>query len=96
MKWRKSSYSGQSGGNCIEVADHDSRVLVRDTKDNQGPILQFTPDAWRRFAKQLKSLASQPAENSPRIGAVFVYRESSVVGQFELPFKRAGRSFSSA
>jgi hypothetical protein len=59
MKWRKSSYSGQSGGNCIEVADADSRVLVRDTKDRTGPTLRFTADAWRRFAKQVKqSLAS--------------------------------------
>jgi hypothetical protein len=58
MNWRKSSYSGQGGGNCIEVADDDSRVIIRDTKDRTGPVLRFTPDAWRRFAKQLKSLAS--------------------------------------
>ncbi len=54
MNWRKSSYSGQSGGNCVEVADHESRVLVRDTKDNQGPMLKFSPDAWRKFADQVK------------------------------------------
>jgi len=57
MNWRKSSYSGQSGGNCVEVADDASRVLVRDTKDRTGPTLRFTPDAWKAFAKQLKSLA---------------------------------------
>jgi hypothetical protein len=64
--WRKSSYSGDQG-NCIEVADDNSRVLVRDTKQlGHGPTLQFTPDAWRRFAKQVKqSLASQPAESGP-------------------------------
>jgi hypothetical protein len=55
--WRKSSYSG-NGGNCVEVADRDNRISVRDTKDRQGPVLRFTPDAWRRFSKQLKSLAS--------------------------------------
>lgn len=59
LSWRKSSYSGGSGGNCVEVADHDRRVLVRDTKDRPGPVLQFSPAAWRRFADQLKrSLAS--------------------------------------
>lgn len=59
MNWRKSSYSGQSGGNCIEVADRDSRILVRDTKQHgRGPTLQFPADAWRRLVKQLKSLAS--------------------------------------
>jgi hypothetical protein len=61
MKWRKSSYSGQSGGNCVEVADRDNRVLVRDTKDREGAILRFNPAAWRRFAEKVKcSLASDP------------------------------------
>ncbi|HEY6314387.1 MAG TPA: DUF397 domain-containing protein [Streptosporangiaceae bacterium] len=54
MNWRKSSYSGSNSGNCIEVADHDSRVLVRDSKDQTGPMLRFTPDAWRRFAERVK------------------------------------------
>lgn len=60
LKWRTASYSSNGGGECIEVADDDSRVLVRDTKQHgHGPTLQFTPDAWRRFAKQVKqSLAS--------------------------------------
>jgi hypothetical protein len=58
MNWRKASYTN-GGENCVEVADNKSRVLVRDTKDSQGPMLRFTPDAWRRFAKQLKNLASR-------------------------------------
>jgi hypothetical protein len=58
--WRKSSYSGNGGGDCVEVAGQASRVLVRDTKqDGAGPALRFTPAAWRRFAGQVKrSLAS--------------------------------------
>jgi hypothetical protein len=57
--WRKSSYSGDQG-NCVELADHDSRILVRDTKQHgHGPTLKFSPIAWRRFAEQVKkSLAS--------------------------------------
>jgi hypothetical protein len=51
--WRKSSYSG-NGGQCVEVADDDSRVLVRDTKNCTRAMLQFTPDAWRRLVKQIK------------------------------------------
>lgn len=55
LSWRKSSYSGGSGGNCVEVADHDHRVMVRDTKQNAtGPVLRFSPDAWHRFAEQVK------------------------------------------
>jgi hypothetical protein len=64
MKWRKSSYSGQSGGNCIEVADHDSRVLVRDTKNRTGPVLQFPPDAWRRLVEQIQQSLAQTAKRA--------------------------------
>lgn len=64
LRWRKSSYSGGEG-NCIQVADHDSRVLVRDTKDNQtGSVLEFSPAAWRRFAKQVKADASLASDLS--------------------------------
>ena len=55
--WRKSSYSGGNGGNCVEVGaqPQSARVLVRDTKDRQGPVLQFTPSAWKQFADQVRS-----------------------------------------
>ena len=53
--WRKSSYSGSNGGECIEVGSHDDRVLVRDTKDREGPMLQVSPATWRRFADRVKS-----------------------------------------
>jgi hypothetical protein len=51
--WRKSSYSGNNGGNCVEVAATD-RVMVRDTKDRTGPVLRFDAAAWRRFAEKVK------------------------------------------
>jgi hypothetical protein len=61
VRWRKSSYSGNGGGDCVEVANHGNRVLVRDTKDRDGSVLRFTPGAWRRFADQVKrSLTSGP------------------------------------
>jgi hypothetical protein len=53
--WRKSSYTTSNGGNCVEVAGRESRVLVRDTKDRTGPMLRFAPDAWRRFAQQIQA-----------------------------------------
>lgn len=52
--WRTSSYSGGSGGDCVEVRDDTGRVLVRDTKDLTGPVLPFTPQAWQRFADLVK------------------------------------------
>ena len=54
-QWRTSSHSG-SNGDCVEVAaDASPRVLVRDTKDRPGPALAFLPDAWSRFAAELKT-----------------------------------------
>jgi hypothetical protein len=53
--WRKSSYSGDQG-NCIEVADDDSRVMVRDTKQaGQGPVLTVSSAAWRSFTAEVKA-----------------------------------------
>lgn len=54
MNWRKASYSASNGGGCVEVADHDDRVLVRDTQDRTGPVLTVSPATWRRFADQVK------------------------------------------
>ncbi|MER7169705.1 DUF397 domain-containing protein [Micromonospora sp. NPDC000207] len=49
-RWRKSSYSGGNGGNCVEVADNLPGVVgVRDSKDREGGTLTFTPTAWRAF-----------------------------------------------
>ena len=52
--WRKSSYSGGSGGDCVEVADTETIVLVRDTKDRDGGTLAFAADAWEAFTVTLK------------------------------------------
>ncbi|MEW2145659.1 DUF397 domain-containing protein [Micromonospora vinacea] len=49
-RWRKSSRSGNNGGNCVEVADNLAGVIgVRDSKDPAGPALAFDPAAWSRF-----------------------------------------------
>jgi hypothetical protein len=53
MDWRKSSYSGANGGQCVEVASADA-IIVRDTTDRNGGTLAFTADAWQRFTSKLK------------------------------------------
>jgi hypothetical protein len=59
LNWRKASFSAANGGGCVEVADRADHVLVRDTQDRTGPVLQFSPAAWCRFADQIKrSLSS--------------------------------------
>ena len=52
--WRKSSYSGTNGGDCVEAADLGGRILVRDTTDLGGVVLSISPDAWGRFTGALR------------------------------------------
>ncbi|WP_435205689.1 DUF397 domain-containing protein [Micromonospora sp. bgisy143] len=48
--WRKSTRSGDNGGDCVEVATNlASIVAVRDSKDQAGPALTFHPNAWSAF-----------------------------------------------
>ena len=53
-RWRKSSFSG-NGGNCIETAAVPGAVLVRDSKNPDGPRLAFGRQAWEAFAATLKA-----------------------------------------
>ncbi|WP_439649132.1 DUF397 domain-containing protein [Herbidospora mongoliensis] len=51
--WKKSSWSAQ--GNCVEVAQLDGgQVGVRDSKNQTGPALVFTPAEWRAFVGGVK------------------------------------------
>jgi hypothetical protein len=72
--WRKSSYSGNNGGNCVEVATWRKasysgnngtscveagvaargRVLVRDTTNRDGIVLDIPAEAWDRFTATLR------------------------------------------
>ncbi|MDW5329721.1 DUF397 domain-containing protein [Plantactinospora sp. KLBMP9567] len=53
-RWRKSTRSNSTGGDCVEVADNLAGVVaVRDSKDPSGPVLSFGPDAWRIFVSDL-------------------------------------------
>jgi Domain of unknown function (DUF397) len=54
IRWRKSRYSDDQGDNCVEVAVVDDQVLVRDSKDPDGPTLAFTPSEWRAFIDGVK------------------------------------------
>ncbi len=53
--WKKSTRSGTSGGDCVEVADNlPGVVAVRDSKDPAGPVLAFAPQTWRSFVEFAK------------------------------------------
>jgi hypothetical protein len=51
-RWRKSSYSGNGGAECIEAGHVPGAVLVRDTTQHgTGPVLRVTPADWTRLLR---------------------------------------------
>lgn len=54
--FHKSSYSGNNGS-CVEVGtcDCQNEVLVRDTKDREGPVLSFSTGSWAAFIDGVKA-----------------------------------------
>ncbi|MGW3318800.1 DUF397 domain-containing protein [Streptomyces fungicidicus] len=55
-QWRKSSYSGNTGGDCVEVAATrpTGAVPVRDSKNPSGPVLTVGAGAWQAFVDGLR------------------------------------------
>ncbi|MEU6226225.1 DUF397 domain-containing protein [Streptomyces sp. NPDC047042] len=49
LVWRKSSYSSEEGGECVEVAVRPASVHVRDSKDTTRTALAVQPTAWIGF-----------------------------------------------
>jgi hypothetical protein len=52
LAWRKSSHS--ESGNCVEVANQDESVFIRDSKDPDGPVLCVSPSAWRGLIQMVR------------------------------------------
>nr|WP_107904878.1 DUF397 domain-containing protein [Streptomyces chartreusis] len=49
VQWRKSSYSGNTGGDCVEVADVTPRIAVRDSKNPGVGTVTLAPEAYTAF-----------------------------------------------
>ncbi|MHB9860990.1 DUF397 domain-containing protein [Streptomyces sp. YIM S03343] len=53
LVWFKSSYSGNDGPDCVEIAiapaPADTTVHVRDSKDKNGARLAFSDVSWTEF-----------------------------------------------
>jgi len=51
-RWIKSSFSGPTGGNCVEIAFLDSgQIAVRNSRTPDGPVLVFTGAEWDAFLR---------------------------------------------
>jgi len=54
MKYRKSTYSGQEGNACVEVARELTVVGIRDSK-HEATELHVTPATFTRFLAAVKN-----------------------------------------
>lgn len=53
--WRRSSYTGANGENCVEVARAGKQIATRDSKNPTGPRLRFNRREWASFLDRIKS-----------------------------------------
>ncbi|WP_116246074.1 DUF397 domain-containing protein [Nocardiopsis sp. FIRDI 009] len=54
-QWHKSTYSGGSHQNCVEVAEGAAETLVRDTRHREHGHLSFSNPAWTGFLSSIKT-----------------------------------------
>ncbi|WP_078854584.1 DUF397 domain-containing protein [Streptomyces sp. NRRL F-5135] len=53
-RWYKSSHSGGSGTECVEVAALVGRTAIRDSKDPGGGLIAVPRDVWQGFVGALR------------------------------------------
>jgi hypothetical protein len=53
-RWKKSSRSGGSSGNCVEMTLTAGVAAVRDSKNPDGPVLAWAPDTLGAFLLKVK------------------------------------------
>lgn len=53
--WRKSSYSGGTGGDCVELARGERGLLARDSKSPNSGMLSFADTSATHFLTAVKA-----------------------------------------
>lgn len=51
--WRKSRHSVNYGA-CVEAATESDAIVVRDSADQAGATLRYSPGTWQTFLAQAK------------------------------------------
>jgi Domain of unknown function (DUF397) len=54
LNWRKARRSAGNGA-CVEVAPANGQILIRDSKDQDGPFVQYPRSSWRAFIANAKT-----------------------------------------
>jgi hypothetical protein len=54
--WRKSSFSGANGGDCVEVVEgYPAGVPIRDSANPNGPAIVVSRRAWSALMSSVKA-----------------------------------------
>lgn len=54
LDWRKAARSAGNGA-CVEIAQVNGQIAVRDSKDPEGPILSYSARVFRSFLRATKN-----------------------------------------
>jgi hypothetical protein len=54
LEWRKARHSANNGA-CVELAPTAGHILIRDSKDQNGPVLAYSGYSWRQFVAAAKT-----------------------------------------
>jgi hypothetical protein len=53
LQWRKAGRSANNGA-CVEVAPARDQIFVRDSKDQDGPMMRYPMASWKIFLSDVK------------------------------------------
>ena len=51
--WRRASFC--ASGECVEVAQRDGMIIVRNSSEPRGEELRYTSEEWRSFILGVKA-----------------------------------------
>lgn len=54
LEWRKARRSANNGA-CVELAPVAGQILIRDSKDQNGPVIAYSQYSWRLFVAAAKT-----------------------------------------
>jgi hypothetical protein len=52
LNWKRSTFCSTSS--CVEVTRMRNQIMVRDSKDPEGPALAYSPQEWSAFLSGVK------------------------------------------
>jgi hypothetical protein len=62
FSWRKSSH-GLANGECVEVAETNDGIALRDSNDKRETLLLCPAAGWREFVAAIRQLDPEGAQS---------------------------------